>query len=43
MIEIFIKIVVKCEVKPDEDIYKGKIYIMLIFQSHGYCSEVSSD
>ena len=46
---IFAEIVVKCEVKPGEDICKG-IHIksncqdvyssMLIFQSQGYCSEV---
>ena len=47
MIEFFAEIDVKCEVKPDEDIYKG-IHIksscqdMFIFQSQGYCSEVLS-
>ena len=47
VIEFFREIVVKCEVKPDEDIYKG-IHIksscqdMFIFQSQGYCSEVLS-
>ena len=51
MIEFFREIVVKCEVKPDEDIYKGihiksncqDIYSsMIVFQSWVHCAEVVS-
>ena len=51
VIEFFREIVVKCEVKPDEDIYKGihiksncqDIYSsMIVFQSWVHCAEVVS-
>ena len=48
MTELFAEVVVKCELKPDEDvkaftsvtIAKMATTIMIIFQGQRYCSEV---